>query len=73
MPEILEGIQSGSAQLKKKTPPNIGEGSKLINVIVKELVLVPDTGRSMNVFLIHVRNLGISSTCKKGSHQPLKL
>jgi hypothetical protein len=35
---------------------NIGEGSKLINVIVKELVFVQDAGMSMNVFLFHVRN-----------------
>jgi hypothetical protein len=38
------------------TLPNVGAGSKLINVIVKEVVLVQGTGMSMNVFLIHVRN-----------------
>jgi hypothetical protein len=38
------------------TLPNIRAGSKLINVIVKEVVLVQDTGMSINVFLIHVCN-----------------
>jgi hypothetical protein len=55
MLEILGVFNLGVHSLKN-TPPNVGEGSKLINVIVKELVLVQDTGMSMNVFLIHVRN-----------------
>jgi hypothetical protein len=45
MLEILEGIQSGSA-LVNKNLLNIGEGSKEINVIVKELFFVQDTGKS---------------------------
>jgi len=40
----------------KNTPPTVGKASKVINVIVKDLVLVQDTGMSMNLFLIHVRN-----------------
>jgi hypothetical protein len=35
---------------------NIGAGSKLINVILKELVFVQDAGMSMKVFLIRLRN-----------------
>jgi len=38
---------------------NIGEESNLINVIVKQLVLVQHTGMSTNVFLIHVRNFNL--------------
>jgi hypothetical protein len=45
MLEMLEGIQSGSAMFNKNLL-NIGEGSKEINVIVKELVLVQDSGKS---------------------------
>jgi hypothetical protein len=55
MLEILEGIQSGSA-LVNKNLLNIGEGSKKINVIVKELVLVKIHVSHMDVFLIHIRN-----------------
>jgi hypothetical protein len=49
MLEMLEGIQSGSA-LVNKNLLNIGEGSKEINVIVKELVLVQDTCKSCGRF-----------------------
>jgi len=43
-------------QRSTNTLLNVGEGSKLINVTVKELVQVQDTGMSMDVFLIHVCN-----------------
>jgi hypothetical protein len=43
--EMLGGIQSGSA-LVNKNLLNIGKGSKEINVILKELVLVQDKVKS---------------------------